>query len=475
MRAVVSSLARLATIWRTTTFRLTAALVALFALTAIGIVGVIYWQTNALLTRELAREVAREAERLSAFAQRRSMVELVAQVDRLAKQDPRRLYLLQPAGLDDARAGNIVHWPSAVPTDQSITVFRLSDEAGGRRLAIGVGAILADGSRLLVARDATVLSQLAAQVVWWFMAGTLVLALIGLGVGVLISRMVLGRLARISATGEEIMAGRLSERIALEGTGDEFDDLARNLNRMLSRIEELMRSFREVSDNIAHDLKSPLNRLRNRAEEALANPGSERAGLERILAEADDLIRTFNALLQVARLEAGASDESREPLNLSALAQEVVEFYDPVAEEQGASIRFSGEDDVVIEANRQLIGQALINLIENALKYGRPVGARGVAATTGGEVFVSVARNAGEVHLAVADRGGGIRACERETALKRFGRLDRSRSLPGTGLGLSLVGAVARLHGGRIELGDNAPGLIATIVLPDGGKARPGV
>ncbi len=468
-------MARLTAIWRTTTFRLTAALVAVFALAAIVLVGGIYWQTNALLTRQLAQEVIRESARLASIARNTSAMDLVARIDTLAKRDPKRLYLLLPAGLPQARAGNLTAWPKGVETNETVTVFRHpTDNASqneNRHLIIGIGRQLGDGSRLLVARDADLLATLADRAVWWFAAAAGLLALFGLVVGIIIARLVLSRVARITATGERIMTGRLSERIALEGSDDEFDALARNLNRMLTRIEELMASFREVSDNIAHDLKTPLNRLRNSAEEALTNPGGERAGLERVVVEADDLIRTFNALLQVARLEAGATDEAREPLDISGFARGVVEFYEPVAEEVGARIAFHGADGIIIDANRQLLGQALTNLIENALKYAvTPRTCRVSNNSRRGDdadITVRVLRQSGYIKLSVADRGAGIAESDRTTALKRFGRLDGSRSQPGTGLGLSLAGAVARLHGGRIELDDNNPGLVATLIVPD--------
>jgi signal transduction histidine kinase len=260
------------------------------------------------------------------------------------------------------------------------------------------------------------------------------------------------------------MAGDLTQRVPLAGSNDELDGLAQNLNMMLDRIEHLMSGLREVSDNIAHDLKTPLSRLRNRAEATLRDGGdcdAYRAGLERIIEEADELIKTFNAMLLVARLEAGALEGSTEVFDLGGLVRDVAEFYEPVSEEQGLELTVDVGDGPEIVANRHLVSQAVANLIDNAIKYGRPDAPGGA-----GVINVSLRPQNNDVEIVVADRGPGISADDRERALKRFVRLEASRTKPGTGLGLSLVSAVARLHHGTVRLEDNAPGLRAVLVLP---------
>ena len=277
------------------------------------------------------------------------------------------------------------------------------------------------------------------------------------------SRMMLRRIETVNATSRSIMAGDLTQRIALAGTGDEMDDLAGSLNAMLERIEQLMAGLREVSDNIAHDLKTPLTRLRARAEAAQRGCAEEqREGLGQIIEDADELIKTFNALLLIARLEAGALDAAAETFDLVELARDVAELYEPVAEDAGLRLAFEGQSKAMVRAHRQLIGQAIANVIDNAIKYGRP------SAPAAGKPDLEVAvRIAGdEVRLMIADRGPGIPATDRERVLKRFVRLEASRTRPGTGLGLSLVAAVARLNGGRLLLEDNAPGLRIMLELP---------
>jgi signal transduction histidine kinase len=277
----------------------------------------------------------------------------------------------------------------------------------------------------------------------------------------------------MTETSRTIMAGDLGGRLPIAGTGDEIDRLAENLNIMLERIEALMNGLKEVSDNIAHDLKTPLTRLRNRAEQALRTSGNEaeyRAALDTIIEESDGLIATFNALLMIARAESGQARDNMSEFDAAEIAQDVCELYEPLADEKGIALKVEADTPSPVKGNRELVSQALANLVDNAIKYSEPSAAQanGVPA----EIDVQASLSGDRVQLVVADRGPGIAEGERPRVVERFVRLEQSRSQPGSGLGLSLAAAVARLHGGELALEDNEPGLKCIIALPRGGPVQ---
>jgi signal transduction histidine kinase len=290
-----------------------------------------------------------------------------------------------------------------------------------------------------------------------------IMAVGGLLIWYFIGRRALKRIDSISDAGKRIMGGDLSGRLPVTGAGDEFDRLSENLNTMLTRIAGLNEGLRQVSDNIAHDLKTPLTRLRNRAEAALAgNPDAEgyREALETTIAESDRLIKTFNAILMISRLEAGYSAEQLVKVDLAAATRDVVELYEPAAEELGVKLEASVDGSFMVDGNRELIGQALSNVVDNAIKYS--------AGADEPIVRVSVERMDGEISLKVADNGPGIPdQTDRDRATERFVRLEQSRSQPGSGLGLSLAKAVMKFHGGRLELLPGEPGLTVAMTFPE--------
>ncbi len=446
-------------------FRAVATAVAIFLLAAVVIATKLYSDASAALTNEVVAGLETESRLIVASAGRDEAGDLTREIEQRQRFASGRLYLLV-----DARggrlAGNLAGIPSELAGKPRGGVFRYAAPGGDSpaRQAVALATNLADGRTLFVARDVDDQRRALASMRLTAFLGFAALALLGLGGGYAVSRYALARVEAVNATARSIMDGDLWQRIAIAGSGDEIDGLAINLNKMLDRIEQLMAGMREVSDNIAHDLKTPLNRLRNRAEQALredAGPQELRGGLERVIEEADELIKVFNALLLIARLEAGALEGTIEQIDLGALVADVGELYEPVAEQAGLALEVKLEP-VTIAANRQLVGQAVANLIDNAIKY-----SSGVAG--GARVTVSLVRRADVLEIAVGDNGPGIDAKDRERVLARFVRLERSRSQPGTGLGLSLVAAVARLHGGNLRLEDNQPGLRVVLVLP----ARP--
>jgi signal transduction histidine kinase len=461
-------------LFRTITFRLSLTYLALFSVAAIVAIAYIYWNTTVLLSRQLNQTIDAELKGLAEQYRAGGLDQLVRIVAERSRTPGNSLYLV--ADKDGKQlAGNLSAvspqlWDSLGPVE----FFYSRPAPGGveRRLAFANVFRLPGGSRLIVGRDIEdrrELSRLIRSTMLW---GLGVMALVGIGGGYWVSRRLLARIDNLSATTRTIMAGDLSGRLPVSGSGDELDRLSQSLNSMLSRIEQLMAGLREVSDNIAHDLKTPLNRLRNRVEEALREPYDEnvyRETLERTIEEADGLIKTFNALLSIARLEAGAAGDNRDRLDLSALVSDVAELYEPVAEERGITLKAQAEGPIAVRGDRQLLGQAITNLIDNALKYGAPQaqGGNGWAP----EVDIRAEVRDGTAEIVVADRGPGVPESERERVLGRFVRLEESRSEPGSGLGLSLVAAVARLHGGALRLEDNEPGLRVVLSLPLEGDA----
>ena len=459
----------LTSVLRSNTFGLAAWVAALFVLAALAIAILLMVRTSDLLVKQVVASLEHEARAAAVEYQSQGLAHVVDTITRKSSVAGPDLFYLEKA--DGSRlAGNFAVLPADLKAQRRGGVFqyRRPDRVSSNNSRSGVALQQALGSEavLYVGRD---IEDIGAFSNWlrWFLLGTFAaLTLAAVAAGFAISRSFLGRLSTINETATSIMQGDLTERVPLTGQHDELDDLSRNLNKMLDRIGQLMMGLREVSDNIAHDLKTPLNRLRNRAEGALRDPrGGEayREGLEHTIEEADGLIRTFNALLLIARLEAGSIEKTAVTFDLGEVLDDVSELYQPVAEENALAIETTITKPVQIHANKQLIVQAVANLIDNAIKYGRKAVSGG---SNSGLVTVEVLSQSGEALIRVADQGPGISPADRERVLNRFVRLEQSRTQPGTGLGLSLVAAVARMHGGAVELDDNNPGLRVTLRLP---------
>jgi signal transduction histidine kinase len=325
---------------------------------------------------------------------------------------------------------------------------------------------LPDGSRLLLARSVQQAEDLQ-EFTWYLMAFILAAAvLLAIAMGVTLGRAILQRMDTISRTAGDIMAGDLSQRIQISGSDDEFNALAERLNTMLDRVQHLINGIREVTDNVAHDLRSPLSRLRNRLEVTLLERRSEseyRQAISRTIEDAETLLSTFNAILGITQLEAGNPRTHWGPVDLSRLASDLVELYEPVAQKMGQQLRLVTGEDMEITGSRDLLAQAIGNLLDNAIKY----------TPKDGVIDLRITPSVDAIEVSVADSGPGIPDSEKAHVLERFVRLESSRHTPGNGLGLSLVNAVARLHGADLVLGDNRPGLIVTLRLPRDSVTHP--
>jgi signal transduction histidine kinase len=459
---------------RTTAFRLTLVYLLLFALFAASLLGYFAWNTRRLITEQITTTVNAEASEISDIYNRRGLRGLVFTVDSRALRPGANLYLVTtPAG--QAIAGNVGSLAPGVMGTQgwSETAYRrLEDQDNTDHRALVNVTQLSGGFRLLIGRDLEERRRLFGIVAKAAQWSILVVVVLGIAGGIFVARRVLQRIDAMTGTTRRIMAGDLSGRLPVGRSGDELDRLAENLNAMLERIEALMVGLKEVSDNIAHDLKTPLTRLRNRAEEALAKSSCEaeyRAALERTIEESDGLIRTFNALLMIARAESGQARGNMDDFDAAEVANGIHELYEPLAEDDGMTLRVKTAP-APIHANRELISQALANLVENAIKYGKPTSAAqaqgAVVSLDAKQILIEARREGDKVLLSVTDHGIGIPEGDRRHAVERFVRLDSSRSQPGSGLGLSLASAVATLHGGELRLDDAHPGLVATLVIP---------
>ena len=458
---------------RTTAFQLTLVYLVIFIVFAASLLGYFALNTRRLITEQITTTVDSEISGLREQYNQGGIRRLVIVVDLRSRRPGSSLYLVTTA-TGEGLAGNVGSLEPGVldhPGWLETNYRRLEAPEGSDHRALVEVVQLPGGFRLLVGRDLEERERLfgiIANAGQWSLALVIVLGLAG---GFFVSRRVLNRIEAMTETAQTIMAGDLAGRLPVAGTGDELDRLAEHLNAMLERIEALMGGLKEVSDNIAHDLKTPLTRLRNRCEQALrgsAGVDDYRAALEATIAESDDLIRTFDALLMIARAESGQARDNMTEFDAAEIARDVGELYEPLADEKGIALTVDAPAAAPVRGNRELVSQALANLIDNAIKYAGPNGKLNGAPA---EIVVKAGDDGERIALSVADRGPGIAEADRGRVVERFVRLEQSRSEPGSGLGLSLAAAVARLHGGELKLEDNHPGLRSTIALPRAGPA----
>jgi len=460
-------MSRFAALMRTTAARLSALYLMLFML---GAVVLVIYMTNlsaSLLTSQTQQSLNEEVASIGAAYSRGGISLLVRSIDRRSRQPGAYLYLVaDPAGR--ILAGNVESLqPGVLDTDgmveRSFTYQRYGEQSTGEvHKAIAVVIALPNGMRVLVGRDLGEPERFRDIVRRALMLALGIMCVGAFLIWYFVGRRALVHIDQLSSASQRIMDGDLTGRLPISGSGDEFDRLSGSLNAMLGRIQELNDGLKQVSDNIAHDLKTPLTRLRNRAEAALTSgrlTRDYRNALEDIIAESDQLIRTFNAILMISRLEAGYSSESMQIMPAAPILRDVAELYEPVAEDAGVSLALGELDETPLRINRELVGQTVSNLVDNAIKY---AGGEGSGAT----VTLSMERQEKNVLIVVADNGPGIPEESHDRVTERFVRLEESRTQPGLGLGLSLAKAVMKLHGGSLKLEDNKPGLRAVLVFP---------
>lgn len=445
-------------------FRSSAAVLAvgyvLFGVAALVLFAVPLWYAWQRTVEQGRSEILHaDAQRLAEVFRRSGAEGLKSFIDeRVGLQIPGERILLVTDAQYRPLAGNLPAWPRSVPAEAGTYTVPLNLQGHTTR-AVVVHGRLEGGYNVLVGRD-TARYAPVEQDFWYGLAGAVaVLAIVGVLGGLMIRRMLMLRIQGIQETVEAIMQGRLGHRLETSSGGDELDTLSQTINRMLEQIEHLINGVRNVSNSIAHDLRTPLAELRSRLEELSLTrppPGETFAEIDAALADVDRVIGIFNALLRLAQIDSGMRRSGFVTLDAAKVAADAVEFYLPAAELKGVSLTYRGNGPAPTSGDPVLLAQAVSNLIDNALKYVAP----------GGTVSVNAERGEGDsVEIAVADNGPGVADSEKPRLVERFYRGDTSRGTPGVGLGLSVVDAVAKLHGGFLKLADNNPGLRARLVV----------
>jgi len=447
---------------RSSTLRLALICVGLFGAAVCALFSYVYWSTASYVRSRSDRAITAEYVVLRQAYDRAGRDGLIAAIkQRISEQRfEGGLYLLADTSLAPV-AGNLKDWPSGLTGSEGWGNFNGREwkpDAAQQPLLRATFETLPDGYHLLVGKDIDDLGEFAEKIEIALALSILFTFIVGGVVSVFVTRRTMRRIEVINATSRAIMQTGLGQRIPLRATRDEWDQLAENLNLMLDRIEALMGEVKQVTDNVAHDLRTPLARMRGRLEKAYA---SQRDGVQDqsligdTMADLDSVLRMFASLTRISQIEANDRTAGFRPVNLANIAREVVELFDAAAEEKGGHLSVIADQPVLVAGDRDLLFDAVANLVDNAIKHGRD----------SGQVTVEVRRDNGGAVISVADDGPGIPLNECQQVFKRFYRLERSRCTPGNGLGLSLVAAVARLHGARIEMIDNAPGLKFNLIF----------
>jgi signal transduction histidine kinase len=442
---------------RSATSRLIAMHLALVAISAAIVLAFVYFTTRSVIEAEVRQVVEAEVIGLSDQYVDEGVGGIARAIERRLAGDnkPDAVYLLTDQK-GNRIAGNLARWPVGAPSGTGWSELELYRTDQDRPAIVSAASFrLVGGELLLVGRDAQARSAFDQSLVRALIWALGISTILGLASGWMLTRLVDRRIGDVVGTAEEIMQGEMTRRVPIRGRYDEFDRLAVTLNRMLDRIETLVGDLRMVTDSVAHDLRSPLTRLHANLDASLKDgisPNERRRLIERALAEASGVLRSFTALMEIARAEAGVGRDQFEPVDLGRLARDVVDLYTPSVVESGVVLRHGG-DGTSVEGHPQLLANAISNLVENAIRH----------APAASEVRVDVSSGPSGATISVADHGPGVPPADFNRILERFVRLDDSRSQPGAGLGLSLVSAVARMHEAELTLADNFPGLRATL------------
>ena len=455
----------LSRLFQTTAFRIAVRYALIYALLAGATLAVFYWATSVYVDEQLKKGLEDDFHSLSHRYQASglsALAELVESRSESALEEGRFYLLVDNRGR--WLAGNLQGLPpeDPVPLDGRIHVVWVEDDI----IPIAsytddaywpvIGQVFTDGSRLMVARSIEQSEAMQNYSIYALSALFFIIVSLALAMGMFIGRTILRRIDAVASTAAEIMSGDLDRRMPVSERDDEFDELSHQLNRTLERIKDLINGIRQVTDNVAHDLRSPLTRIRNRLEVTLLerrNDSEYRQVMEQTIQDADSLIRTFNAILQIAQADAGHSRAVMASVDLSQLARELAELYTPLAEENNHTLTIRADKKIVVTCDKDLIAQAISNLLDNAIKY----------IPQGGWIELAVIYREGQACISVADNGPGISSVDRSRVVQRFVRLDDARSSEGNGLGLSIVDSIARQHQAALRLKDNNPGLLAEI------------
>jgi signal transduction histidine kinase len=447
---------------RSSTFKLALLCIGVFGAVVLALFAYVYWSTASYVLARSDRSIEAERENLHevfASAGRDGLARAIEK--RLVQESPGDdVYLLA----DEAFArivGSLKTWPEGLNSSEGWANIEVSSGYAaliGRLLRVHFET-LPDGSHLLVGKNVDELGRFTNRIYWALaLAISLILGLAVLA-GTIVTRRTVGRIESVNSTSRAILKSGLGERIPLRGTQDEWDQLAENLNVMLDRIEVLMSEVKQVGDNVAHDLRTPLTRMRGRLEKACISErvaDNDQLLISDTIADLDDVLRMFSSLTRISQIETTHRTAAFRAVDLVEVAREVAELFDAAAEDKGSDLKVIAERPVFITGDRDLLFDAAGNLVDNAIKHGHEAGC----------VLVEISESNGDALISVSDDGPGIPEDEHENVFKRFYRLERSRYSPGNGLGLGLVAAVARLHGARIEMADNSPGLRITLRFP---------